>query len=231
MEADEAPATKPIWNSLEVTKLVVALLTPLAIFAFTYYTNLAQTRDTEARTTQRLHEEVERQKREKIESEERERFAQVLKYRAELWKTISPTMNDLYCYFLYVGHWKDLTPDSILKTKRDLDKYVYSNSPFFTSEFVKKYNAFMSAAFQTGNGWGLDAMLKSPPIRDSDRGKEKMFAKQEDGRYVENTDAIHAAYFDWLSFAASEMKLQAATPSKPQTPSEAEIGARLGKAK
>ena len=229
MAANSENSNKSVWNSLEVTKLLVGLLTPLAIFAFTYFTNLAQTREAEFRAEQRIQEEAARQKREKIESEEHERFAQVLKYRAELWRTISPMMNDLYCYFLYVGHWKDLSPEIVVKTKRNLDKYVYSNSPFFSAEFLNKYSVFMSAAFQTGNGWGLDARLKSPPIRDSDRGKETMFAKLENDQYVKNTDAIHAAYYDWLSFATSEMKLQPVTQSLPKTPTAAEIGARLDK--
>jgi hypothetical protein len=127
------------WNSLEIAKLLVGALTPIAIFVFTYWTNQSQTLETEALTTQRQAEESKRQSDDKAQAQANERFAQVVKYRAELWSSISPQMNDLYCYFLYVGHWKDLDPTEILKTKRSLDKLVYSNSPFFSPDFLIKY--------------------------------------------------------------------------------------------
>jgi hypothetical protein len=227
LSPSDVDSTKPSpWNSLEISKLIVGALTPIAIGFFTVQTNKALVQETEVRARERHTEETQRQQRERVESEERERFAQVVRYRAELWRTISPQMNDLYCYFLYVGHWKQLAPNDILGKKRELDKQVYSNSPFFSPTFLAKYNAFMNEAFQTGNGWGLDATLKSPPIRDLDRGMESMFARK-DGQYIENTDRIHVAYFAWLMFAADEMKLQTVAPSKPNTPSTEEINRRL----
>ena len=67
---------------------------------------------------------------------------------------------------------------------RDKDiRYVklrYSNSPFFAPDFLAKYVALMSSTFKTVNGWGEDAKLKSPPIRDKDKGKEQMFARLAD---------------------------------------------------
>lgn len=211
----ESSPKKPLWNSLEVAKIGVGILTPLAIFFFTYQTNKLQTREAEGRAEQIRQE-----------TEERERFVQVTKQRIELWSAISPLMNDLYCYFLYVGHWKELAPEQVVSTKRKLDKLIYSNSPFFSSEFLAKYNAFMSATFKTGNAWNVDAQLKSPPIRDKDRGKEWMFARTEAG-YIENTSEIYNTYFDWLTYAGKEMDLEVKPPPKPQTPNASEIRDRL----
>jgi hypothetical protein len=87
----------------------------------------------------------------------------------------------------------------------------------------------MAETFLTGNGWGSDAKLKSPPIRDRDRGHDAIFAKLQEGGYVENTDKIFTAYFDWLSYAGEELELKASRPPKPNTPSAKEIADRLGK--
>ncbi|MBS0352473.1 MAG: hypothetical protein JSR83_01035 [Proteobacteria bacterium] len=206
---------KPLWNSLEVTKILVGVLTPLSIFFFTIENNKATTEAAEKKAAQ-----------EKVEIRERERFAQVAKERIRLWAEISPQMNDLYCYFLYVGHWKEITPTDVLKTKRSLDKLIYSNSPFFSSDFLSRYQSFMKAAFQTENGWGEDAKLKSPPIRPKDKGLEMMFLHSKNG-YQDNSDAIHAAYYAWLTYAATEMDLEVKTPPKPRTPSTSEIQERL----
>lgn len=213
---------EPIWNSLEITKIVVGTLTPVAILIFSYYTNLSLKEIEQERAASIRAEANARADSLEAEARQHAKLMQVTKYRAELWPRISPLMNDLYCYFLYVGHWKDMTPEDVIKKKRELDKIVYSNSPFFSSGFLEKYNDFMGAGFLTGNGWGLDAKLKSPPIREKDIGKEKMFASIE-GRYIENTDRIYSTYFDWLEFSAEEMDLQVERPNKPDSPSAEDI--------
>lgn len=208
---------KTLWNSLEIAKIVVAVLTPLALFIFTYQVNKTQSLNTDAKEN-----EIRK------ENQERERFAQVTKQRIQLWAEISPLMNDLYCYFLYVGHWKEISPEQALLTKRKLDKLIFSNSPFFSPEFLKKYNVFMSSAFKTANGWGQDAKLESSPIRDLDKGKEHMFERIGDG-FAENTEKIYDSYFAWLTYAAKEMDLEVKPPPKPITPTKSEIRERPSK--
>ncbi len=218
IEAEKPPEpAQPLWNSLEIAKIVAGILTPLAILFFTIQTNRTQSEVVSAKVAA-----VQK------ETHERERFVQVTKQRIDLWSTISPLMNDLYCYFLYVGYWKEINPDQVIATKRKLDKLINSNRPFFSPDFSAKYNAFMSSAFKTQNDWGEDAKLKSPPIRDKDKGKEQMFAKVGDW-YVDNTEAIHNAYFAWLAFAAEEMDLKVNAPPKPNTPSSSEIRERLNR--
>lgn len=214
---DSTAPEKTLWNSLEIAKIVVGILTPAAILYFTYMTNQEQTKHAENKAA------IVRQ-----ETHERERFVQVTKQRITLWSEISPLMNDLYCYFLYVGHWKEIAPEQVVTTKRKLDRLIYSNSPFFSPEFLTRYNAFMSAAFKTGNRWGEDAKLKSPPIREKDKGREQMFERVDDG-FVDNTGAIHFAYFNWLAYAAKEMDLEVKPPPKPQTPTTDEILEQLEK--
>jgi hypothetical protein len=213
---DSAEKPKSLWNSLEVVKIGVAILTPIALFLFSYQINQTQ-----------LQNANDRADNVRKETQERERIVQVSKQRILLWSEISPLMNDLYCYFLYVGHWKEISPEQVIETKRKLDKLIYSNSPFFSPDFLGKYNAFMASAFKTGSGWGADAKLRSAPIREKDKGKAQMFDQTGDSN-VDNTEAIHQAYFSWLAFAAKEMDLEIKTPKKPETPTGSEVRERLG---
>src|ERR1035437_2870580 len=80
----DALAKESHWNSLEIVKLLVGLLTPIAIAVATYQYN--------------AHKDIEVQKE--------ERLKRVVAKRVELWDQIAPNMNDIYCYFLYVGRWK-----------------------------------------------------------------------------------------------------------------------------
>ena len=217
MAGEAEKKEKPLWNSLEITKIFLAILTPITILLLTFQLNKSQSAERETREAA-VRSEI----------QERARVTEVTKQRVKLWSDISPLMNDLYCYYLYVGHWKEISPEQVLAKKRQLDKLVYSNRPFFSENFISKYNDFMFSAFNTRNGWGEDAKLKTSPIRDKDKGKEKMFYfDQGKNLYIDNTTEIHNKYFDLLNFAAEEMDLKIAKPPKPHTPDKEEVDNRL----
>jgi hypothetical protein len=73
MTEETSAPSKPLWNSLETAKIVVGVLTPLAIFFFTYQSTKTQTQQTQAKAA------VVRQ-----EAQERERQVQIAKKRVEL---------------------------------------------------------------------------------------------------------------------------------------------------
>jgi hypothetical protein len=50
----------------------------------------------------------------------------VIEKRIDVYDKLAPMLNDLYCYFYYVGNWKELTPIRIIETKRKLDKTFYT---------------------------------------------------------------------------------------------------------
>ena len=75
--------TRSAWNSLEVTKLIVAALTPLAVLLGIWV----------ARATRRL--EASQWVNQKL-----------IEKRINLLEEILPRLNDLYCYFEWIGNWK-----------------------------------------------------------------------------------------------------------------------------
>lgn len=81
--------------------------------------------------------------------------------RLGYYREIAEPLNDLYCYFTYIGTWKNHTPPDIIEIKRSLDRTFHTLSPFFSVTVVKSYNDFMDLCFQTFGRWGADAKLKT----------------------------------------------------------------------
>lgn len=79
--------------------------------------------------------------------------------RFALYQQIGSRLNEIYCYFSYVGKWKDLSPSRIIENKRVCDEYMYSNQSLFNQEFFGAYNAFMDVAYKTYSTEGQDAKL------------------------------------------------------------------------
>src|ERR1700754_3371787 len=92
----EGIEAKSVWNSLEISKLLVSLLTPIAIVWFT-----AQS-DKNFRNSDHLQENEKR----------------VFEYRQKVYDSVSYALNDFLCYELYIGNWKELSPAEIIGKKR-----------------------------------------------------------------------------------------------------------------
>ena len=102
------------WNSLEVAKLAASATTPLLVL---YIGLLIQ------RAVRRI-EAVQWANRKVVEK------------RLEIYDQIAPILNDLLCYFAYVGNWKELSPPQMVSAKRMLDKQVHLAAPLFSRGFL-----------------------------------------------------------------------------------------------
>ncbi len=108
-----------MWTSLEIVKVVVAGTTPLAVAVLAALFSRALKR-----------------------AETRQWFSQKLvEKRIELLGTALPALNDLYCYFTWVGAWKELTPPEMLARKRSLDRLFRAYAPFFSPAATSAYGA------------------------------------------------------------------------------------------
>ncbi len=134
------------WNSLEIArfnleiiKVVISVLTPLIVATVGYIIN------------------------NRLKQLEQAQWAnhKLIEKRIAVFDDVAPLLNDLLCYFTYVGCWKDKKPDEIVKLKRELDRKIYVNAPLFQREFLEKYNAFMSLCYMTYAAWGQDAKLRT----------------------------------------------------------------------
>lgn len=131
----------PVWSTLEIVKLIVSALTPLAVVALAFQVTKA-TKRLEARqwASQKLVEK-----------------------RIALLSEALPELNDLRCYFAWVGNWKELSPRDILQRKRSLDRLFYANQPFFQPATVEAYERFSAMVYKTYSAPGRNAQLRTGP--------------------------------------------------------------------
>ncbi|WP_243788028.1 hypothetical protein [Saccharopolyspora gloriosae] len=120
------------WNSLEIAKLLVQVTPPLTVAFIGYWLN------------------------HRLKSLEAAQWSQqkIIERRIEAYDRLTPDLNRLYCFFAYVGTWKEITPPQAIALKRSLDQVAYIQAPLFDASFLKKYNEFMDGCFATYQGWG-----------------------------------------------------------------------------
>jgi hypothetical protein len=163
-----------VWTSLEVAKLIAQLLTPIAVAALSiYFTRIAKRFEHLQWRNQRLIEK-----------------------RIGIYDDLAPDLNDLLCYFTFIGCWKDLSPPEVVKLKRSVDKKVYLAAPLFTPAFYKACMDFIGLCYGTFQGWGQDARLKTPQERRRQAAGSSWQSSWEDCFTQEVTDPkeIRAAY-------------------------------------
>lgn len=190
-ESPSPVAEKPVWNTLEIAKLVVGILTPLSLLFIS--SEFAQS--------------------ERDRTEQTTRFERVAEQRTRLWQSLGPQLNDIYAYLMYVGRWKQMTASYVVTAKREADRVFYANRPFFSGEFVEAYESFMNASFQTFNDMGQDAKPRTTAIYREQDSNDAVAGH-------ENSDAVHSSYYQLLDVVAEEFGLTVSPPQRPSTPSE-----------
>jgi len=124
-----------IWNLLEITKLFVSILTPLVVLIVGVWIKSVML---------------------KMESKQWVNHS-LMEWKIKLFEKVAPRLNDIYCYYTYIGDWKNFSPPDILQRKRELDKEIMIAQPLFSKEFISAYDDFINSCFITYRGKGKDA--------------------------------------------------------------------------
>ncbi len=127
------------WNSLEIVKLVLGVLTPLSVACLGWLV---------ARRLKRL-ELVQWTNQRLIEK------------RLALYDTVAPQLNALLCFYTWIGYWKDISPDDVIRAKRDLDRTFHIYRYLFDDDVYDAYHTFIHALFEMHTGAGRDARIRS----------------------------------------------------------------------
>ena len=126
------------FTPLEVTKLVVAALTPLLVLLLGIFVH---------RLSKRVeHSHWANQK--------------VIEKRIAIYDLMAPKLNELLCFCTFVGSWQTMTPAEALERKRDLDRQFYVSMALFSTEFERRYQTFINTCFKTYGGHGTQAKLR-----------------------------------------------------------------------
>jgi hypothetical protein len=128
-----------VWSSLEIAKLIVSGLVPLTVALLGIWVG---------RLAKRL-EDVQWRNQKLIEK------------RILIVDKIAPDLNDLFCYYAWVGRWKEQSPADVIERKRRLDHTVHINRPFLTTTCMEAYSTFMDQLFVTYAAPGQDARLRT----------------------------------------------------------------------
>lgn len=81
--------------------------------------------------------------------------------RIQIYEKTAPLINRLYCYYSYVGDWQNQSPRDIIVVKRELDHEMYVNKYLLEGDVFEAYQEFMDALFDVFTGVGRDAKLKT----------------------------------------------------------------------
>lgn len=172
------------WSSLEIAKLLVALLTPLLLAVLGFWLNR------------------------RLKSLEQAQWSRqkVIERRIKAYDDLAIPLNQIYCFFCYVGLWKDLHPPKLVEIKRELDQTAHVAAPLFDSQFLNRYNALMEMCFATFGNWGDDAKLRTLP----DRRKQalgRLWDSQWDDCFVARHEAtepkqVQVAYAALMAYLA-----------------------------
>jgi hypothetical protein len=171
------------WNSLEIAKLSVSLVTPVLVLILGIVINNS------------------------IKSGER-----ATALRSEIYKIIGGELNDIYSYLTFVGCWKEMTPLDMIAKKRVVDRAMYTYRPFFSDELFRTYDTFMQEAFQPFGGAGTDARIRSNvSTADGDRKThQKEWHPGWEDRFTQegNKVAQKDAYNQFLEQLARDLALK-----------------------
>lgn len=127
------------WSWLEIAKLATGVLTPVTLAGLGVYIH---------RVTKRF-EHIQWRNQKLIEK------------RLAVYDALAPDLNDILCYFTYVGCWRDLDPPSVVALKRTVDKKMYLAAPLFSDEFFRACMRFQELCYEPFAGWGRDALLRA----------------------------------------------------------------------
>jgi len=127
------------WSSLEIAKLVVAAATPVVVVLIGIVVSRAARRVEEAQWANR----------------------KLIERRLELYDEMARPLNDLYCFFHLVGHFREIEPPDAVARKRELDRAFYVNEFLMGPRFGELYRDFMTACFDMYTGFAQDAKLRS----------------------------------------------------------------------
>jgi hypothetical protein len=143
------------------------------------------------------------------------RNQELIRARLAYYQDLAPKLNDLMCYFTFVGGWKELTPPRVIALKRDVDRLFYSASPLFSAACSEAYDGFMEVCFATFGNWGNDAKLRTGFLRRRqaapqhwDEEWEQCFTHAEDQHIsVEELHGVRTKYDRVLAALAEDIQL------------------------
>jgi hypothetical protein len=135
----EIQLTDQIWRSVAIACMILAILTPiiLLILAISFRRSIKRMNETHW-SNQKIVEK-----------------------RIEVYDRIAPKLNDIFCFYCYIGNWNEISPVVVLRLKREIDKDMSVYASLFSDDISTKYVDFKQLCFVSMSGWEHDERIKS----------------------------------------------------------------------
>ena len=144
---------------VEYARLAASILTPLTVLGIGYFLNRRLKSIDDAQWQNR----------------------KVVEKRLEIFDQLAPGLNQIFCFVMWVGYWKDVSPRDAVETKRDLDKTVNIYRHLLSEEFYDAYNEYIHSIFETFSGAGHNAKIRSTiESVDGDRRKHTNYEWEDE---------------------------------------------------
>ena len=128
---------------MEAAQLLVAVTLPILVLVFGWLANRSLKRlETRQAANQNLIEK-----------------------RIQVYDQMADDLNSIYCFFLRIGHYKEITPDEMIEIKRRVDRRAHTQRPFFDPAHQRRYLDLMDTCFRTHTGVGQTAKIRADPAR------------------------------------------------------------------
>lgn len=135
-----AAASADSWNSVQLTTLVVAALSPVVAAVGLILVSRTSRRQEHAQWGGHT----------------------VVAHRVDLFIQLSPRLNELLCFATFIGSWKEMEPRKAIEIKYDLDTHMYAYKALFSDELFTAYDHFIATLFETFTTAGTDAKIRAP---------------------------------------------------------------------
>jgi hypothetical protein len=165
------------WTNLEIVKLVMSALIPIAVIGVGYMVSRATSRLESVQWANQT----------------------VIQRRLDIFQQVAPKLNRLLCFAVFVGSWKEITPADAIRLKRETDEIMYVDRVLFSPELFDAYFVFMRTIFELYARTDDDAPLRvaiSSPLGDRrnlgwwDGSMEREFSTSD----IPSLDEIQAAH-------------------------------------
>ena len=81
--------------------------------------------------------------------------------RLEVYEKVAPHINTLYCFFGWVGNWRDISPPQVVQAKAELDRSINIYRHLFPSEMYEAYRSLLDAMFRPTDSTGEQQKIRS----------------------------------------------------------------------
>jgi hypothetical protein len=139
MSLPEIQLTDPFWRGLAIATMIIAILTPIIMVILAF----------------RFSRIIKRMNKKQLSNQK------IVEKRIEVYDKMVPKLNDIFCFYCYIGNWNEITPMAVLRLKRELDKDMNIYASLFSEDLSKKYMDFKQLCFVSMSGWEHDEKIKS----------------------------------------------------------------------